>query len=313
MSRLSIIDSTGARRFLGNLFSPVLRYNWSIYGTTEAAPLVSRSLWPDLVKELGGDGADLSHPNLPYVHDQNGRGQCNANATTAAIEFCRSQQGLDFVQLSPPDLYDRINGGMDQGSLLEDAMREMLTRGIGTAKTAGLIWQPGQRTASDEERSLYKVLEAWLCPTFDHCFSAALKGFALISGIMWYENFTPGRDGWLPTRGSGQPGGHAVFGYKPMMRKSASGIEYGIAHQNSWGTGWGDFGGRCVFHEANYRGPVGGWWAVRLATTESKDLPSPLVSGSSKSFVVSLAPSLQSPTKWDVNDVVCQVDGMLAA
>lgn len=259
-----IID--GVERFLGNNDAPV-SYSWPVYGDAPTAPMIARSQWPELISQLD---PGLDHPCLPYVHDQNGRGQCNANATAALIEYIRACMGLPFVQLSAADLYHRINGGGDNGSLLEDGLRECLQNGIGTAATCGTIWQPGMKLASREERARFRGLEAYICPTFDHVMSAALMGFGVVSGVMWYDNYKPDGDGWLPTRGVGRGGGHAVFGYKPAMRHG----KFGIGHQNSWTPSWG-VQGRGIFPEEMYRGPVGGWWALRQVVAEEMDLPAP--------------------------------------
>ena len=137
-----------------------------------------------------------------------------------------------------------------------------------------LDWQRQHPGASEDHKN-HVVLEAFLCPTFDHCMSAVLQGFDLISGILWYSNYKPDSDGWLPA-GRGNSGGHAVHGYKPTYR----GNTFGIWHKNSWTNSWGyshnDIGGLCVFPESAYRGPVGGWWAIRSITdTGSQTLPIP--------------------------------------
>jgi hypothetical protein len=231
---------------------------------SDAAPktrLIPRSEWDHFIKEYP---LTHDHPFLPPVRDQNGVGSCNAEATVSAMQFCRNMQGLTPVSLSSADLYHRINGGADRGSLLEDGIREAMANGVGTSATCGDLWKNGywKGPASSAERAKYRVLEAYLCPTFDHCFSAVLQGFALISGIMWYSNYNPDQDGWLP-RGSGSAGGHAIFGYCPTKRGST----YGIWHQNSWGRSWG-WNGRFVIPESHYAGPVGGWWAVRAMVDE---------------------------------------------
>jgi hypothetical protein len=113
------------------------------------------------------------------------------------------------------------------------------------------------------------VLEAYLCPTFDHCFSAVLEGFDLVSGIWWYDSYARSdADGWLPAPG-GRKGGHAVHGYRPTYR----GNEYGIAHKNSWTPRFG-VNGRCVFPERCYQAhDIGGWWAVRSIVDEGGIVP----------------------------------------
>lgn len=270
-----VIDpNTGEERKFGNLIPEqnASESDWTVYGDTADTPMVPRSRWDELTK--GFDPMSPHHPHLQYVHDQNGVGQCNADAQTSAAEFVRSQMGLPFVQLSAADLYDRINGGVDQGSLLEHGMAKFLREGVGTAATSGTIWRRGMQRASVSERAEYVVTEAYLCPTFDHCYSAVLSGFGLVSGIMWYNNYVTDGSGWLPLGGSGRPGGHAVFGYKPTARMFGGRTVYGIWHQNSWTIRFG-MGGRCVFGEPIYAGPVGGWWAVRQMVDAGGDMPKP--------------------------------------
>jgi hypothetical protein len=255
----------GSTRRLGNIVPPQgLMKAWPRFGDVPDVPLIPRSEWADRIKAIG-DGPDW--PFLPPVHDQDGVGQCNADATTAMGEYIRAMQGLPYVQLSAADLYHRINGGADNGSLLEDAIEEMMKNGVGTAATCGEVWKRGQKQAPAAERTRFRMLECWLCPSFEHHMSAALQGFALNSGVMWYDSYKPGADGWLPA-GRGGAGGHAIFGYKPAMK----GSQFGIWHLNSWGAGWG-LNGRFVIPESAYKGPVGGWFACRVMTDEGGVVP----------------------------------------
>lgn len=254
----------GSRRKLGNNI-PTRSHStsWPVFaaGPTNVQ-LIPRTQWDGLLAEF--DSLNEFHPAVPYVHDQNGIGQCNADATASLIEFTRAIQGLPSVKLSAADLYHRINDGVDRGSLLEDAIREVMDRGIGTADTSGLRWKSGEfkGPAPAAERARFKVLEAYLCPTFEHCFSAVLQGFGLVSGILWYDSYTPDLDGWLPSP-AGRFGGHAILGYKPARRNG----KYGIWHVNSWGNSWGR-NGRFVIPESAFNGPIGGWWAARAVTDE---------------------------------------------
>jgi hypothetical protein len=172
---------------------------------------------------------------------------------------------LDDKRLSAGDLYKRICGGVDQGSYLEDGLIAAVNQGIATVNTVPYLDWFNTYSAAGPERKFYKVTKAFLCPKFEHCISAVLQGYDLISGIEWYNNYVPKSDGWLPSSGSGYVGGHAVHGYKATYKKSGGKTIYGIWHQNSWGPSWG-LGGHCVFPESAYAGNVGGWWAVAQVT-----------------------------------------------
>lgn len=263
----------GSIRRLGNNPQPGgLAKVWKTFGDTPTSKLFARSEWDGIVSRYGKN--ILGNPGLPPVHDQNGVGQCNADATTAAMEAARMQQGLPYVQLSAADLYSQINGGADNGSLLEDGLHTASTVGVGTAATSGTVWKRGnwKGAAPAVERAKYRVIEALLCPTFGHAFSATAQGFKLITGIAWCNNYNPGEDGWLPSPGS-QVGGHAIFGDQPTSRTPRGTTQYGIVHLQSWGE-WGlQNTGIFVIPEQAYGDVIGGIWAVRAMVDEGGVVP----------------------------------------
>lgn len=278
-----IILDDGTTRRLGNIIPPEdrkIKFSHKLYGDDPSVPMVARSKWPDIITNIEQGEPGFDHAHLPYVHDQDGVGQCNCDATCAVLECMMLRQGLSpekLVPLSAGDLYDRINGGSDNGSSLEDGIVEA-KKGVASVQSCGTnIWHRGWRSPSaGTERPMYRLDEAFLCPTFDHCMSAVIMGFPLVSGIMWYDMYKPDGDGWLPRNGRGPGGGHAVFGYKPAMLAKGGSPEFGIRHQNSWGEGWGVHG-RCVFPEVMYKGrDIGGWWAVRsVIVFENQLTPTP--------------------------------------
>src|SRR4051794_31264613 len=96
-----IVDHTGQPRKLGNVARVRgLNHRWPVYGDVQRTPLYLRG---------GGDRlwrpAPPAEPFLPPVHDQGQVGQCNGDATAAAIESVRAEQGLRYVRLSGADLY----------------------------------------------------------------------------------------------------------------------------------------------------------------------------------------------------------------
>lgn len=264
---ITIIDSLGVTRYLGNNVPPdePSTDKWPIFRATITEELIPRDQWKDLVPDEDGPDA----PHRLYIHDQDGVGQCNCDATAAAAEDSRLMAGLPGVKLSAPDLYDRINGGADNGSMLEDAIEEMTKRGIGELGGNSPYWRRGQRKSPADERAKYIVVKASLCPTFDHVYSAVLRRKRIITGIMWYDNFTPDKNGWLPSSGRGNAGGHAIKGYKATRR----GNQYGIWHDNSWTPQWG-LNGSMVIPESLYGRNIGGWWAIDTITDSGgEDVP----------------------------------------
>lgn len=273
MDTNTIVLPDGTTRRMGCLRPPAgLTKAWRTYGSKDDEPLIPRSEWPALIESFG-PGPEF--PFLPPQHDQNGRGQCCPEATTTCIESQRMSQGLPYVQLSPADLYDRINGGADNGSMLEDALHEATTNGVGTAATSGLIWNPGLHKAPATERARFRVLEFVLLPTFDHLMSALLKGRRAIGGVVWFNNYTPGPDGWMPT-GQSEVGGHSTMAFQPAMRAVGGATQFGAWNRQSWGAGWHPTTNNCfVLAERQYLGPVGGMWSPRDVVDEGHVVPEP--------------------------------------
>jgi hypothetical protein len=270
-------------RAMGNIPPPdnKRKYQWKQFGASPNVPSIPRDQWRNVNLEAF----------LPPVHDQDGIGACNAFASITATEAGRKQAGLPYVPLSPAFLYGAINGGRDQGSMLEDGLAWMTEKGTVKVDTVGyLAWQTGRRNMSNPtflaEAKGYRVIEAYECPTFAHVASALQQGFFIVEGLLWYNNFTPDREGWLPSRGTGRPGGHALCGYGLVQRNGV----WGIRTRNSWGASWG-IGGNCVIPEPLFGQDIGGFWAVRaVVQTNENVLPIPGALGRHREYDYALAP-----------------------
>lgn len=210
---------------------------------------------------------------LPPVKNQNGLGACNAFDSITNLECGRAQAGLaPYVELSGGDLYRRICGGRDQGSLPEDGLHKLMTEGVTTALTTPpLDWTHDRGTSA--ERMRYRILEAYWCPTLEHAISALMQGFFLNTNIFWYKNDPVGPDGKMRDHGSGSKGGHSIPGYG--VEFDSNGKPW-ILFQNQWTTAFG-INGRAKMAEARAREgtQVFKWWATRAVVQESGDLPTP--------------------------------------
>lgn len=250
------------KRAMGNRPPPAnkVKFAWTEFGSEPKVPLIARANWKPV---------NLAQ-FLPEVKDQDGVGACNAFATVTAVEACRAQVGLPYVRLSPGYLYGNINGQRDDGSLLEDSLSWMLSKGTCLASTVPeLAWKRSQWPArAAKEAEDYLVLEAYLCPNFDAAASAIQQGFFVIEGLMWADGDNPDRDSWLPSRASGNTGGHALCGCGLEKRNG----EWGIVTRNSWSEGWGK-AGNCVIPESRFNGVIGGMWAVRSVKQSASDFP----------------------------------------
>lgn len=258
------VDDKGNHWKLANIPAPLMRSH-RIYGdegtNTRLVP------WAEIDERINSMGDGFYSNFISPLHDQNGYGMCVASTTASAIESAHLQAGEPLVKLSGGDLYGRINGGVDQGALLEDALTEAEN---GIAEVSECPYLEWRRRVAGITRKNHRLLEYFLAPTFHHCISGVTDGFQLITGIMWYDNYMPDSDAWLP-KPSGRGGGHAIHGFRPAKRGST----YGIRHKNSWGN-WGRFNGFFVIPQSAYSGQVGGWWLVRSVTSNATDqLPKP--------------------------------------
>lgn len=262
---IAAIGGAPHQRAMGNNPPNERRLKLVRFGDAANVPLIPRAQWREI--NLGN--------YLPPVHDQDGRGQCNPSATCTAAEFARYLAGMSYVYLSAGDLYSQINGGHDDGSLLEDGLATMMKSGVATATSVPYIWdgRTHNTAAVLAERKNYVVVEAYECPDFDSIASALQQGFVIIEGILWYDNYNPDRDGWLPIAQQGRPGGHALCGFGLAKR----GNTWGIWTRNSWGTSWG-LGGNCVIPESAFGKGIGGFWAIRSMVRTPTTFPAPKVS-----------------------------------
>ncbi len=237
-----------------------------VFGDVGNAKLIDdRSLWTPV---------DMSN-YCPPRKDQDGIGACCAFDSVTNIEVARAIDGLDYVELSPGDLYRVVSGGSDSGSLPEDNLKRLMTVGVLTAATcAPLEWRRDRGT--NEERAKYRILEAYWCPTFEHAASALQQGFTLNCNVWWYGRDPVDSEGWMQNSGGGSRGGHSICGVGLVNRSG----KWGIKIVNSWGTQFGHNGfavlpeQRCKDGCATFQ-----WWACRGVVQESGNLPVPQFGG----------------------------------
>lgn len=224
---------------------------YPVFGTEHSrSRLIPRAEWKPV---------DFSHL-VPKILDQDGQGACNAFASVQALHVLRNAAGLPFVELSAGNLYGRINGGVDRGSVISDAIRELEKNGVCPASIVPqLEWRPPWPSNWRSEAKKFRVLEAWDCPTFDHLASAIQLGFPVNLGVLVGNNFKPDPTGWVPDyRGGG--GGHAMCGVG-LVYDSKRG--WGIKVANSWGNDWG-LSGFAIVPESYFKNtPFTDAWAVR--------------------------------------------------
>lgn len=200
------------------------------------------------------------------IRNQGSIGKCNASATCNAFEIARNIAGLPHVRLSDDYLYgniafrDRWGRLQDSGSLLEDGLAWMTTKGTATqALVPDGNWTGPWPAQAAQDATDFVSTEVYQCATRDSVASAVQQGFPVIIGIMWYDNFfNPLPDGWLPDNRGGGAGGHAIC-CVGLVKK---GGRWGYLCVNSWGKEWGN-NGFFVIPEQYLDNSIGGFWAIR--------------------------------------------------
>lgn len=235
----------------------------TVFGDTPNTTLIPRAQWkPVSFRQF-----------FPRIKNQGPIGMCNCSATGNVTEGCRRMAGgLADVDLSAGDLYRRISGGSDNGSLPEDALKEMMTHGMAPVADVPYLDWHRNTAGGDADRGKYRITEALWCPTFDHVASASQQGFLIDVAVWWYGRDPVDADGWLGG-GSGSRGGHAICGCGLANRNG----QWGIVFVNSWGPTWGQ-NGFAVLPEARVAAGCSAFqvWAVRAVLQESGNFPAPV-------------------------------------
>ncbi|PJZ70662.1 cysteine protease [Leptospira perolatii] len=195
---------------------------------------------------------------MPPVGNQGQQGSCvawsTAYATKSYQEYIerkakgnwslRTQSGEpNYSQIfSPAFIYNQINGGRDNGSLISDAMRLVVETGAATWEAmpydeGNYLRRPPQ-TAFDTA-SKFKAKEFLRVRQTDpnEVKSQLSQGRPVVAGIIVYENFMNLKGKEIYKDGVGKTyGGHAIsiVGYDDS--KNA------FKFINSWSTDWGDQG-----------------------------------------------------------------------
>lgn len=267
MSDLPVVYEAGEDRRLGLLEQPrhTLRFPWPVFGgrgdLIDAPAPVPRSAWHP---------CDLSRW-CPLPEDQDGVGCCAASATETALTVSRRIAGLTDPRLSAGDLYRRVCGGVDRGSLPEDNLKELIEEGIATVNTIPYLEWRRDNPAAAAERAKYRGTEAWLCPTAGHVAAAVMGGFPVVIGYWHYSRDSVSADGWMIAPG-GPRGGHAVCVVGLVLK----GSEWGFKFLNSWTTSFG-LNGYAILPESRVEEGCRTFqaWALRSGVQEPGDIPAP--------------------------------------
>jgi len=220
----------------------------------DAGPMLTPAQIEGVAKSGKAKGRDRF--DATYIKNQRTHGSCQGFASAAAATRARVRRGLDRVDLSGAYAYSLVNGGQDNGSLLEDGMRACQA-GYATEATVG--WDAIYPSRYDvpkakAEAARFKMTEVYAARTAQALFSGLALGFSAVVAVHADNGFM--RLDARGVAGGGQgPGNHAV---------GADGLWWDgelIADGfNSWDTTYGD------------RGRMGLTWSRHFAPTAAYHL-----------------------------------------
>lgn len=190
---------------------------------------------------------DLSG-NFPPPGNQGSQGSCVGWATAYALKSYQEkvEEQWSFSKattFSPAWIYNQINGGQDQGSLISEALQLIVSKGAATWQTmpyddGNYRLQPG--IAAFNEAAAYKGASWNRINGVQQMKAALANRTPIVVGISVFESFyaISGSSAVYNSATGNNLGGHAVtiVGYDDSR--------YGGAFKviNSWGINWGDNG-----------------------------------------------------------------------
>lgn len=182
-----------------------------------------------------------------WILNQKSLGSCNAAAAVAALRRAMFRSGRNTVpQFSWEFLYAQINGGRDQGSMLDDGMQALLNIGVPTLNPQKhpLNRHYLKNDYSPEEYNEAKSNRAEQCYEIDTEIDLATlvlsrQGAAIVAVHVGSNFMSLDRNGFAGVDNG--PGNHAVCVDDVAL---FDGGLLGFDMPNSWGTSFGE-GGRA--------------------------------------------------------------------
>lgn len=183
-----------------------------------------------------------------WIQNQRSHGSCNGYAGAAALSRSRWLRGIyDNLILSGAYLYSKMNGGRDNGSMLDDGMHAVEKYGCAPELLVpwNQIYPRDQSPTADMEASKHKGLSCYAVESLQGLRSALALGFPCIVAVHAGGRFSTLNSGVCGVdSGSGN---HAVMVDDLVVR----GSEFLYDMANSWGLDFGEFG-RGFLTEAHF-------------------------------------------------------------
>jgi hypothetical protein len=226
---LPTVDFGGEPRQLGRLPSTIHVSGMALL--RKAVPMVPRADWKAIKRR------DVIGPD--FILDQKSHGSCVGHGAAGALMAARALAGATFQKLSGPYVYSWINGGSDNGAIISDGCKALVSHGAALYSEVSwdMIYRRQIPATADTTAQRFRASEVYAVESFDEICSALQLGFVVSIPVMVGGSFSDldsnGICGW--DRG---PGNHCV--YVAGMDQVAS--QWALDMTNSWGTSFGEKG-----------------------------------------------------------------------
>ena len=247
----TIMTDDGVTRILGCQLPPA-GFVTSFPALEDAVPTISAKDIEEIARS--GDMDGRAKFDTSFIKDQRSHGSCNGFAAAAALTRARIRRRLPRVDLSGAYIYSLINGGRDSGSLLEDGMKVMQSRGIATESTVG--WDaiyPSRydRAKADAEAERFKGFECYAVKSKEGLWTALALNFDVVVAVHAGNAFMRLDSQGVCGVDSG-PGNHAVA-VDGLVWIDGQPVATGY---NSWNTSYGNQG-RMLMTWRHFSQPFG--------------------------------------------------------
>ncbi len=207
-----------------------------------------------------------------WIKNQGNLGACNGFAGSSALERARVRRGLPVVRLSGFGLYSAINGGRDQGSMLDDGMEWITEKGCPPTSPDEQATYRWERVPefSKREMSNYKAHECYHLTSELELASALASGFDCVIAVHASDRWMQLDDEGVSLESNGV-GNHAVLVDDVVVLKSG---EFGFDMANSWDLRFGNQGRSYQTWKRHLRSTVENhyFYAIR-STSDGREKP----------------------------------------
>jgi hypothetical protein len=266
-SGLPMLEQGGKWRVLGCLPpEPTL-------GSSVASWRSDRVLLPDQLRNCN------YHADWPVVNtdDQGATESCVGHAVETVFSYAWLQAGQAYKLFSPTFLYGMINGGVDRGSRLGDAINALKLFGLCEARYVpeGMIFRHQFPQIAFANAKRHKPSDCLLIRSYDQLCTALVLGLPCATGLFVGKNIGQLEDDGCCPLPDTVTGGHAVA---PVgLKYSAKRKEWLVLIHNSWGTSWGmpdetGQGGFAYLRRAHFASCFFDTWAVGGVQSDPDDL-----------------------------------------